>query len=423
VKSLLGETSLFRRINASILLASAFFLSLLSIVVYYSNEALEDELLQAQSLFELEHIRDLLAHDPDSPLPASAGLAVYLQSRSDTRPIPPFLAGLAAGTHHDIELDGKAYHVLIEKHGDDLIYVQYDVTQIERSERLLLLILWSAWIVLLVIVFFIARILSRRLSGPIVHLANELSRIDPDQRGVRLGERFTDDEVGRIARAFDTYTAKMDDYVERQMAFAAMASHELRSPLTIVQTSADLIASRRTDPDILPQIEKIQRATSGMANMIHALLAVTRDHAREQSPQEVLLRPMIDEIAESLEPEFRTKQIELEIGLEADCKVNADPTLLKVVLTNLIRNGLKHGDHSRIVIGMQDSCLSIADTGIGIDAESLSRIFDFGFRGQNSQGYGIGLYISRLICEHQGWKLSLQANPGGGIVANIEFAG
>jgi len=421
VKALLGETSLFRRINASILLASAFFLSLLSLVIYYSNEALEDELLHTQSRFELDYIRDLLQQDPDSPLPTAASLSVYLQSRSGSMPIPAYLAGFAPGTHHDIKLDGRSYHVLVENLGDDRVYIQYDVTRIERSERLLLFILCVAWVVLLVIVFFIARILSRRLSGPIVHLSNELSRIDPDQRGVRLGERYTDDEVGRIARAFDTYTAKMDDYVEKQMAFAGMASHELRSPLTIVQTSADLIASRHADPDILPQIEKIQRAASGMSNMIHALLAVTRDKPPEREPQRVSLRPMIDEIAEALKPEIQAKQIEVDNRIEADCSVNAEPTLLRVVLTNLIRNGLKHGDHSSIAIGMQDGRLSIADTGIGIDAESLSRIFDFGFRGQNSQGYGIGLYISRLVCDHQGWTLSLEPNPGGGIVARIDF--
>ena len=423
MKRLLGDTPLFRKITASILLASVSFLLLLTIVVFYSNETLEDDLLNSQTQFELENILELLAQDPDSPLPAAASLAVYLDSRRETRPIPPHLIGLAPGVHHDIELEGKAYHVLVEPHGDDRIYIQYDITEIERSEHLLQVIVTVAWVVMLVIIFFIARILSQRISGPIAQLANELSSIDPDQRGVRLGERFADDEVGRIARAFDTYTEKMDDYVEKQMAFAAMASHELRSPLTIVQTSADLIASRRADPDILPHIEKIQRASSGMANMVHALLAVTRDRPPERDPQQVALRPLVDEIAESLEPEIRAKQITVDNRLDAGSKVRSDPTLLTVILTNLIRNGVKHGDHSRIVIAMQDDCLSIADNGIGIDSESLQRIFDFGFRGQNSRGYGIGLYISRLVCEYQGWKLSLMPNPDGGIVAQIDFDG
>jgi signal transduction histidine kinase len=421
VISPLGDSPLSRKIMSSILLASVCFLSLLTIVVYYSNEALEDALLNTQTDFELENIRELLAQNPDAPLPGSASLSVYLESRRATRPIPEHLAGLDPGVHHDLELDGKAYHVLVAANGDDRIYIQYDVTEIEHSEELLHLILAVAWVVLLVIVFFISRILSSKLSGPIAQLADELSRIDPDQRGVRLGERFADDEVGRIAQAFDSYTAKMDDYVEKQMAFAAMASHELRSPLTIVQTSADLIASRRADPDILPHLEKIQRASSGMANMIHALLAVTRDRPTDQPRERVALRPLVEEILESQQPEIRAKQIDIDNRLDAGTVVEADPTLLTVVLTNLIRNGVKHGGKSSIRIDMQDQVLSIADSGIGIDPESLQRIFDFGVRGQNSQGYGIGLYISRLVCDYQGWSLALEPNPGGGIIARVYF--
>jgi len=93
-----------------------------------------------------------------------------------------------------------------------------------------------------------------------------------------------------------------------------------------------------------------------------------------------------------------------------------------VVLTNLIRNAVKHGQQSSIKIDMQDPVLSITDDGIGIDSEDLHHIFDFRFRGQNSQGYGVGLYISKLICDYQGWPLDLVSNPQGGIIARVDFA-
>ena len=262
MKSPFGGSPLFRKIMASILLATVLFLSLLSIVVYYSNEILENELLAKQTDFELQNIRSLLAGNPDSPLPRSASLSIYLASRRATQPIPQHLDGLSEGVHHDIKIGDKSYHVLVAQFDDDRIYIQNDITEIERSEGLLSTILLIAWIVLIVLLYFIARILSRKLSGPIAQLSDELSRINPDQRGVRLSDQFEDDEVGRIAQAFDSYTGKMDGYVEKQMAFAAMASHELRSPLTIIRTSADLIASRHDDPAIDAHLEKIQRASA-----------------------------------------------------------------------------------------------------------------------------------------------------------------
>jgi len=422
VTRLLGGSPLFRKIMASILLASVFFLSVLNLVVYYSNEILEDALLAKQVDFELENIIQLLARNPDTVLPRSASLNIYLASRQATQPIPEYLLDLADGVNHDVKLADKAYHVMVAPHGADHIYIQLDITEIERSEELLSVILLVAWIVLIVILFFIARILSKRLSGPIAQLNQELSRINPDERGVQLSDHFADDEVGKIAQAFDSYTRKMDSYVEKQIAFAAMASHELRSPLTIVQTSADLIASRHDDPSINPHLEKIQRATANMANMIHALLAVTRDQPTKNANQHISLQPLVEEILETLSPEIHAKQINIDNRLASDISIEADRTLLTVVLTNLIRNGVKHSQQSSITIDMLARVLSITDNGIGIDSEDLQHIFDFRFRGQNSQGYGVGLYISKLICDYQGWSLDLVPNPQGGIIAKINFS-
>ena len=164
MKSLLGGSPMFRKIMLSILLASMFFLSLLTIVVYYSNEILEDELLAKQTDFELKNIQNLLNQDPDTPLPSSASLSIYLASRQDSRPIPGHLIDLADGVHHDVKVADKAYHVMVAPSAADRIYIQYDVTEIERSEELLSNILLVAWIVLIAVMFFIARILSKKLS-------------------------------------------------------------------------------------------------------------------------------------------------------------------------------------------------------------------------------------------------------------------
>ncbi len=420
--SILGGSPLFRKIMVSMLLASVFFLSLLTVIVYYSNEILEDDLLAKQTEFELYNIMELLALDPNAPLPRSASLSIYLQSRQDRLPIPDYMVELADGVTHDIKIDDKAYHVMVAPIAEDRVYIRYDVTEIERSEELLQLILVVAWVILLVVTFIIARFLSQKLARPIQQLSQELSRINPDERGIQLSHRFEDDEVGKIAQAFDSYTQKMDSYVEKQMAFAAMASHELRSPLTIVQTSADLISSRYDDPEILPHLEKISRASANMANMIHALLAVTRDQPIKNAEQQVALRPLIDEIIDGMAPEISAKKISVDNALESDISVEADKTLVTVVLANLIKNSVKHGQQSSIRIDMQDSLLTITDSGLGIDSAALQHIFDFGYRGQNSQGYGVGLYISKLICDYQGWSLELVPNPEGGIIARVRFS-
>jgi signal transduction histidine kinase len=182
-----------------------------------------------------------------------------------------------------------------------------------------------AWVILIVALFYIAHNLSRKLSRPTAQLSEKLSSINPDQRGVRLGDQFADDEVGRIARAFDSDTEKMDSYVEKQMAFAAMASHELRSPMSIIRTSPDLIASRHDDPAIDVHLDKIQRAWANMANMIHALPAITRDQPVENTFEPIALRPLVAGIIASLQAEISARCIEIDNCLGWSLRLQANP--------------------------------------------------------------------------------------------------
>ena len=90
-------------------------------------------------------------------------------------------------------------------------------------------------------------------------------------------------------------------------------------------------------------------------------------------------------------------------------------------MSNLIRNAVRHGQDSLIKIEMETPTLSVTDSGMGIDPDELNNIFELGYRGQNSQGYGIGLYISKLICDHKGWSLRLEKNKLGGTTASVVF--
>ena len=105
MKTLFGGSPLFRKITISILLASVFFMSLLNLVVYYSNEILEDALLAKQTEFELQYTRKLLAENPDALLPRTASLSIYLASRQAEQSIPAYLVELGDGVHHDLKID------------------------------------------------------------------------------------------------------------------------------------------------------------------------------------------------------------------------------------------------------------------------------------------------------------------------------
>jgi signal transduction histidine kinase len=416
------HSALFRKLLLSISLASIGFLTMLTVVIHYTNEQLEYDLLDKQISTEISNVRQRLELDPDSPLPRTANLSVYLQSRAARAFFPEYLRDYAPGSHHDIEFNERAYHIRVERFDSDLIYLQYDITDIEQSEERLQLIMLSAWLLMMLLIVLLAYALSRYLARPIARLSEEVSQLVPDLRGVQLGQNYADDEVGKIARAFDLYLSRMDDYVEKQSTFAAMASHELRSPMTIIQTSADLVDLTHHDDLTRQQIDKIQRATRHMRDLVEALLQVTRDERSHATEKVINMKQLIDEILASLNADYSMKNIAIHNRLGEETQINADPVLANVVCTNLIKNAIKHGGDSDIAIEMENNELAIIDSGFGIDTRDLEHIFDFAYRGQASQGYGIGLYISKLICDHQRWSLGLCPAENGGTRASVDFS-
>jgi signal transduction histidine kinase len=368
---------------------------------------------------ELSSIKKILDQKRYQDLPQSAWLKVFLQSQAESTPIPEMLTALPAGDHHDIWIDSKFYHTVVHPYKSDTIYLMYDITEIEASEELLNMILLLAWIIMIVLVLALSVVISRSLGRPVARLNDVLNHLDPDQRGIQISQQFSDDEVGRIAQAFDRYLLRIDKYVEKQMAFAAMASHELRSPMTIVQTSADLIAVQHDDEMTRSQVEKIQRAIRGMTDMVEALLEVTRDQPSDLRKQPVLLQPLITEVLNPLQPEIMRKNIQVQNDVPVDLKIETDAVLITVVCTNLIKNALKHGSNSDITITWEDQTLVIRDTGYGIPNQELRHIFDLAHKSSSSTGYGIGLYVSKLVCDHQGWSLTLSQNRPGGIRAAV----
>jgi len=413
--------SLHKKILFSNLLASFIFLSLLTLVIYYSNEHLESQLLDIQVSTELESIKNKLKHSPDLELPRTAHLSVYLNNRHESDPLPLFIQDLKIGTHHEFENNKHSYQITVEPYGDYKIYILYDITAIEESDNQLCIIIFSSWLLLFTMMVVLSNRLSYSISKPIQKLSEHVSNINPDQRGVEIKGQFKHAEINNIAQAFNLYLDKMDDYVTKQMAFSPMASHELRSPLTVIQTSADLIGSLNSDASTQEHVNKILRSTNNMAQLVHALLMVTRDKHAELERKSLNIKSIVGKLIDSYLLEANNKQCHIVNHVQADANIIGDETLLTVVLSNLIKNAIKFNRQSNIDIKFNDQTLEVIDDGQGIETQNLDQIFNFKFKGNNSQGFGIGLYISKLICDHQNWFLEIVKNKNQGITVRIKF--
>ena len=388
-------------------------------ILSYTVNSLERELLGNQNAAELTRLIKEFKRNPEYQLPQTAKLRFYLTNGGNAG-LPEFLHDLPVGFNDELVHENAAYFVLISKFNDQVIYIINDISEFEATEQALNKIFIVSWIIFIVMMFAVSYLLSRYLLKPISDFADEIESLKPEQRGLKLSGKYSGLEIEKITRAFDKYLIKLDEHVERQHSFAAMASHELRTPLTIVQTSAELIGNQTDKPQIISQCQKIQRSTTKMNNMILALLSITRDQFSASDNEKVLLASSISEEVESCQNEIKLNNIEINNLVKTNITLNCNTSLLSVVINNLLSNAIKHCKNGLIQFQYDQNVLSIIDNGSGLDAADTKQLFKFGVAGKNSGGYGLGLYITHLICDKQGWKLDLiNANPG--TAANVAF--
>lgn len=413
--------SLHQKILFSISGALFVFLSVFTLLFYFTNEHLEDQLIDDQISYEVGQIKFSLNNKQKLKLPRSHLLNVYAENNHPLISIPEYIYTLDVGSYHDIHHQLSAYHVTVFKVNGIKYFVVYDISELEIAEDRISILLFILWLIFIAIIIFFSIQLSRLLSRPIQRLSHRISQLDPSQRGVKLDLNFPDNELGQIADGFDLYLSKMDEYVEKQMAFSAMASHELRSPLTVIQTSADLISCFHTDKATTEHIEKIQKSSQNMAKLIQALLYITRNEQISGEIEVLYLAPFIDGIIVQLNQEITKNKILVKNDISNTAQVNCSPLLLSVVLTNLLKNAIKFSHDSNINVNFEHHALKISDQGSGIKQHEFDKIFDFKYKSESSQGYGIGLYLSKLICDQCGWDLSFIAHEEKGTTVKLSF--
>jgi signal transduction histidine kinase len=198
-----------------------------------------------------------------------------------------------------------------------------------------------------------------------------------------------------------------------------IVAHDLRNPLTAIRTVATGLG--RAAPELAPRVERIDRAVTRMDDLIRDLVDMTRIEHGELvvSPGIELVGSMLDEAVELHAPSARAQGITLSIeGSTPAAAVACDRGRIMQVLSNLVGNALKFtpsGGQVRIGYEERDHVarFEVADTGPGIRAGDVERVFDPYWRGDN-RGTGLGLFIARTIVEAHGGRLGVESSPGEG---------
>ncbi|MFQ5754998.1 MAG: sensor histidine kinase [Acidiferrobacterales bacterium] len=416
-----SKYSLRVRVTIGMLVLVSLSSIVFAVIVYLASEELEHNVLNSILRFELAEFSDKYRQDLNAKPPQSATLQIYLGGQANT--IPDELANLKPGIYEDMDLGGRVYHVLISDLGAQRIYLTYDITDWERREWLLILILALGVLVVSSTAAGLGFWLSRALIAPVTQLANRVQALNPRRRQVRLSTEFSGHEVQVIAKAFDRYLRRLDSFVEREQSFTATASHELRTPLAVIRGAAEILAAQ---PDLAPAtrnaVTRIQTAATEMSEFIGALLFLAReDHLQStHSASACELTEIIPTILDEHRHLLNDKPVALSFTCDSALAVRGPPMMVVIVIGNLLRNAITCTENGSIRVMLQDGTLSIEDTGTGIAADDLEHVFDRHVSG-GTGGSGLGLYIVKSICDRYEWKVTLHSTPGKGTTAVLSF--
>ena len=276
--------------------------------------------------------------------------------------------------------------------------------------------------------------LTRRALRPISEITSKAERISSLNLSERLPAPKSDDEVERLSLALNGMIERLEKAFHYLNRFSADASHELRTPLTILRGELELIAHRSDTPeDIRETIRTALEETDRLTKITESLLVVSRLDAGEMQMDHSHfdLARLAGSTADQMRLLAEDKNIALTCKLDQRLDIEGDAPRLKQVIVNLLDNAIKFtpaGGEVTISAGTENdrAMLAISDTGPGIQADSITRIFERFYRAEKARtrkhgGVGLGLSIARAICRSHGGDIQVESVDGKGSRFRIDL--
>jgi signal transduction histidine kinase len=277
----------------------------------------------------------------------------------------------------------------------------------------------------------VARFLARGMTQPLRDMAAAARRMETGDYEVRVETRSRD-EVGRLAAAFNRMSAELAGLEQSRRDLVANVSHELKTPITAVRAHLEnlLDGVERPDPATL---EVMLGQADRLGRLVDQLLELSKLESGEMPlrREQLALRPLVDELITEIDVARSDRSVSLRNEVPDDLPaLFADRERLHQVLFNLVDNAVRftpEGGDVRVTAHRVNGSvqIAVADTGAGIPAEHLPRLFERFYRADPARsrddgGTGIGLAIARSVVEAHGGTIRAESEPGRGSVFTFD---
>jgi heavy metal sensor kinase len=385
----------------------------------------------------------------DSSNQSYSSLLTYVISEDQLR-------GIQSGTitpislnidQNEISIDQNSF-ITPEMKGSQQIWLYYraSVTQSGYYEILIftqpqaeIVSSFEAYKEILIIVIPITIILAgilgyffvKRMLKPVENITKIAQEIQDKDLNRRIEIR-NDDELGNLSATLNRAFEHLQKSMERQRQFTNDASHELQTPLAIVQGEASLaLTQERTKEEYQKALESISDEISRVYSTVSKLLTLARadSGAEPLNLEKTNLKELLGDIAADIKVLSEKKGINFQADLPEAIFVNGDGMKLRELFLNILGNAIKYTPASgNITLSLvkydETAKIAVKDTGIGISEEHLPHIFERFYRANkthsdNDEGSGLGLAICQHIAEVHGGKIEVESQVGKGSIFTV----
>lgn len=215
-------------------------------------------------------------------------------------------------------------------------------------------------------------------------------------------------------------TEPLLNYIKELKSLSSETLHELNLPIATIKTNLSMLKRNQTDEKTLKRLGRIEEATNMLQERYNELDHLIKTQTTQKIQEEFSIDELLQKRVAFLQNIYPSHSIELHAEKKT---LLGDPIGLAKAIDNLIDNAVKYSPKdSKITVTFQDSILSIADNGKGIEEVELVKIFDR-FYQQDTQnpGFGIGLYMVKRFCDKNGIELLIHSKKGMGTKVDMKF--
>ena len=286
---------------------------------------------------------------------------------------------------------------------------------------------------LIIIILLCGYFAAKGIIRPIKKIEETTTSItDGNNLSLRIADTRGRDELAALSGNFNKMLDRLETSFEMEKRFASDASHELRTPVSVILAQAEFSLEKERQPEeYIDSLEVIKRQGKRMNQLIGNMLSYTRLEQRiDNYPFEKLdFSVLVSDLCSDMTP-LRINDISLDYSVEPGIMINGNAELLARMLQNLLENAYKYGRQSgntKVTLSLKGNNIKllVEDDGIGIAEDRLEQIFDRFFRVSNKSsitGSGLGLSIVKKIVDMHGGNIDVSSKEGLGTTFTITFS-